>query len=135
MNKKTLIVIIFITVIFIVAMILLLPKKENTPSNTSDNLEISFHDNASTGYKWKNTISKEGIVEVTSKLDYSSCPEDVDGCGGQIIYNIKPLKEGEVTVTFEWVSTSGEPDEAYTYNIKVDNNLKISETHTKTNNY
>ena len=116
-----------ICVLIIVGVLLFIFLKEDTNDYT---LKITFSDNASTGYQWKYVLSKEDIVEITSKTDYSNCPKDVDGCGGKITFTVTPLKEGEVTINFNLTSHSDEVDETVIYNIKVDNNLKISETHT-----
>ena len=123
MNKKILLIIICVLIIGCVLLFIFLNKKDNV-------LTITFNDNASTGYKWKYVVSKEDIVKITSETDYSNCPKDVDGCGGKIIYTVTPLKEGEVTINFNLTSPHDDVDEIVIYNIKVDNNLKISETHT-----
>lgn len=125
MNKKMLLIIGCLLIIGGVLLFIFLNKDDGDKK-----LTITFNDNASTGYQWKYVLSKEDIVEITSKTDYSNCPKDVDGCGGKITFTVTPLKEGEVTINFNLTSPSDEVDETVIYNIKVDNNLKISETHT-----
>ena len=125
MNKKMLLIIGCLLIIGGVLLFIFLNKDDGDKK-----LTITFNDNASTGYQWKYVVSKEDIVKITSETDYSDCPKDVDGCGGEIIYTVTPLKEGEVTINFNLTSPSDEVDEIVIYNIKVDSNLKISETHT-----
>ena len=123
--KKTLLI--CVCFLIIVGILLFIFLKDNKKDNT---LKIVFDDNGSTGFKWHYIMNKEGIVEVSSELDYSSCPKDVDGCGGEIIFTIKPLKEGEVTINFNLTAPNDEVDKIVIYNIKVDKDLKIEETHT-----
>ena len=126
MNKKTLIVIIAIVILFLVAIFILLPMGKKK----KDTLTIKFPDNGSTGYSWKYVVDKEGMVEVSSEKDYSNCPKDVDGCGGTIIFTVKALKEGKATVTFNLTSPSNEIDRTVIYDLTIHDDLGISETHT-----
>ena len=94
--------------------------------------EITLPDSASSGYKWSDELSEKGIVEVTSKTDYSSCPKNTDGCSGKQIYTLKALKPGSVTLTLTYAFFDDSKDrEKYKaiYEITVDDDLKITETH------
>lgn len=103
-------------------------NNSGTPSKEANELKISFYDNTSTGTFWEYTMDDESIVEVTHITDYSGC-EGQDGCGGSIIYTVKPLKAGKTTIEFKWVSHSGELREDAIYEIEVSEDLKITETH------
>ena len=94
------------------------------------NLTIKLTSNPTTGYDWGYTISTIDIIEMTD--DYiSDCDDNQDGCGGKNIYTIKPLKEGKTSITFNYRSTyeKGVPEETIVYDVVVDKNLNISETH------
>ena len=126
MNKKTIIIVAVIIIIAIVALLFFLRKPKS-------GLEISLYDNGSTGYYWEYKIDNTDIIEVADKVsDYSNCPKDTVGCGGKMIFRIKPLKEGNATIIFTLTSFRGDTSGTVTYNIKVSKDLKISETHTAT---
>lgn len=97
----------------------------------SESLKISLYSNSSTGYSWSYTVSDEDIISISRSYDNSGCPEDVEGCGGQDVYTIKGLKPGKVTLTMEYkfaVEGEGETETAI-YEITVNDDLSISETH------
>ena len=93
--------------------------------------EISLYENGSTGYNWSYNVDKEGIVEISSNYDNSGCDQDSDGCGGQRIYTIKALKSGKTTLTLKYsrFNDSDNPDKTAIYEITVDKDLNITETH------
>ena len=94
--------------------------------------EISLDENASTGYQWKKKIKKNGIVDLTFKSDYSNCEKNVDGCSGKRIYTLKALKSGTVrlTLTYSFINdNTNKTTKTAIYEIKVDDDLNISETH------
>lgn len=99
--------------------------------NGKNELVLSYYDNTSTGSYWQEKVDKEGIVEVSKKSDYSNCPTNSEKCSGHIIYTIKPIKAGNVQVTFEWLRYNGDVAKRAIYNIIVTNDLKITETHTE----
>ena len=103
-------------------------------NNDDSTYEIVLEENGSTGYHWSEELSEEGIVELTSKDDYSECPKDVAGCSGKRIYTLKALKPGTVTLTLTYTFLDGneKPSEIALYKITVDDDLKISETHSGT---
>lgn len=94
---------------------------------------ITLYENPSTGYEWKYTMDKSGIVELESK-DFKADPvePDVTGLGGQMIWNFKGVKEGETKVTFKY--SRGEAEEASktkVYTLKVDKNLNVTVSENK----
>lgn len=54
---------------------------------------------------WEYDLTNEGVVTITKNYDYGSCSVDADGCSvGFNVYTIRPLKEGEVTINFRYIS-------------------------------
>lgn len=88
---------------------------------------IELDSNPSTGYIWGYSMKDESLLEI-ERAYKSDCDDNsqIDGCGGKDIYTIKGKKEGEDTITFEYVK--GEPqknDKRVTYKVKVDKDLKV----------
>lgn len=106
-------------------------KKEQ---NDSNRLKISLYSNASTGYSWSYTVSNEDIISISKYYDNSGCAKDVVGCGGNDVFTIKGLKPGKVTLSMKYAFV--DPDERETktaiYEITVNDDLSISETHSGT---
>lgn len=94
-------------------------------------LKIELYENSSTGYNWTKEINKPDIIEIKESSDYSNCPDDVVGCGGKRIYEIKGLKEGKVilTLNYSFLGRMENDVETAVYEITVDKNLNITETH------
>lgn len=104
----------------------------NNYNNTKKSyLEIKLYDNSSTGYKWKTKVSNKGIVNIESYSDYSNCPRDVDGCGGEKIFTISSVQPGHTTVEFQYVGPDEEIDKIIVYEIIVDDKYTIHEKNTK----
>lgn len=96
-------------------------------SSYEEEAVVEFDSNPSTGYIWSYNIKDEGLIEVERSYE-SDCGNDsqTDECGGKDIYTIKGKKEGEDTITFEYIK--GEPqkkDKRVSYKVKVDKDLKI----------
>ena len=120
MDKKILITVgVCIVILVGVYFLVLRPKKE---------LKISFVDNGSTGNSWSYKVSEPGYIEINEDTDYSGCGNRA-GCSGKIIYTVKPLKSGNVTITFEWINIHGDVEKNAIYNLNISEDLKIKETH------
>lgn len=103
-------------------------KKQEEHNNI---FEISLMDNSSTGYSWKYELSEEGIIDVTYGSDYSKCPKENEGCTGRRVYTIKALKPGKVklSLTYSFVEPDKYKKKTAIYEITVNDDLTISETH------
>ena len=101
----------------------------NYTDTKKTSFQIKLPDNASTGYRWEYNFSKKGIVNVTSKTDYSNCPPDVDGCGGHRIFTVSSLKPGKTELELDYIGTDNLTDEKVIYNIIVDEEYIIHEKH------
>lgn len=99
-------------------------------NNNTKELKINLYSNSSTGYEWTYKVSNEDIIKI-SKSYKTNCPSDVSGCGGENVYTIKPLKEGKTTITFKYARSweQSEYDLDAIYEIEVDKDLNINETH------
>ncbi len=127
-NKKAIIISCVVILVLLVGIcIALLFNNKNQGSTMS----IEFYDNSSMGNSWKYYIDNIDIISINSKTDYSECG-DQDGCGGKIIYTIKPLKPGKVKIDFKWMSIDDKSQEDAVYELTIDNNLSISEKHSGT---
>ena len=96
-----------------------------------DTFKFKLASNASTGYSWDYELSKEEIVDVSYVYDDSNCNKNVVGCGGQNVYTVKALKPGKVklSLTYSFVGTDAKDNKTATYEITVNDDLTISETH------
>ncbi len=103
----------------------------SSKNKSAESFEISLYDNSSTGYYWSYDIDNKGIVDIAESSDYSKCPSDVDGCGGEKIYKVKALKSGKVRLSLEYKSSAHSDYETKTavYDITVNKDLSITESH------
>ena len=92
-------------------------------------INIMLDDNASTGYRWEYSLSNKGIVDVDESYDYSRCPLDVDGCGGYAVFTIKSMKPGHTKLELTYKNYDDLLDRKVIYDIYVDDNYIIHETH------
>ncbi len=126
--KKKKAILILIAIITCLCLVGCGDKKEE--EKKEDVLKISLYDNSSTGYTWSYTVSEEDIIEISETTDYSNCPPDVAGCGGKKIYTIKGLKPDKTTLSLDYTSIPhGNTDKTAVYEITVDKDLNITETH------
>lgn len=100
--------------------------KKNEKHDNS--FEVSLYTNSSAQITWKYKLSEDDIVDVSYKYDNSGCDSQALGCGGQGRYTIKALNPGKVKLTFECTGICMDM-ENMVYEITVDDDLKISETH------
>ena len=92
---------------------------------------IELESNATTGYAWEYTISKETIAKVV-KNEYIE-PENTEGMvgvPGKQLFVFEGLKEGEVEIHFiykrPWEETPSLGGEGLVYKLKVDKDLNIT---------
>lgn len=97
--------------------------QENT-INLSEkyNYVLTLNENASTGYRWKYTISAPSIVEVISE-SYSEPIDGKVGSSGTRTFKIQAKNAGKAVITFQLVR-SGSEDSAQTYVLNI--NVKAS---------
>lgn len=113
---------------------LLLNNKKYTNTNKTS-IEIKLYDNSSTGYRWEYEVSNKDIVEVEAKSDYGDCPKDIVGCGGYRIFKIKSLRPGKTKVRLKYLDCNDKVDRTMVYDIYVDHNYIIHETHKEKKKY
>lgn len=93
---------------------------------------MKLHNNDSTGYKWEYEVSDETIIKIETNYE-DEREEKVERCSGFDVHKITPLKEGKTTITFIFSHLNeDEPSYDATYEITVDKNFNISETHSGT---
>lgn len=97
-------------------------KKDDKKSFT-----VTLESNASARRSWNYNLSDEGIVKILISSDKSHCEPDSYGCGTKILYKVTALKPGNVTLTFE--RKDRDYNDKIIYDIIVDDDLSISETH------
>ncbi len=90
--------------------------------------KIELDSNPSTGFDWHYEITNQ-IVDIERDYDDSNCKEGILGCGGKTIYTLTPLKKGKTTIEFKYCRQYQEPCIKATYEINIDKNLNITETH------
>lgn len=128
MKKK---ILSFIVVILIIG---LTGCKLGTNKKKGDSFEVSLYKNSSARVDWNYKLSEEDIVDVKYTYDNSGCAPDAEGCGGQAIYTVTALKPGKVELIFECSNKGMCPMDKITYEITVNDDLSISETHNEINN-
>ena len=119
---KKFLIIIPILIIIIIG-IIFITDCDDTPRYT-----IELDSNPSTGYDWHYEITNQ-IVDIERFYDDSNCKEGILGCGGKTIYTLTPLKKGTTTIDFKYCRNYQEPCIKATYEINIDKNLNITETH------
>ena len=130
MKKIFLSLIAVFSIIAILALIALTYCKPKETEKHGDSFNVSLYTNSSALINWNYKLSKVGIVEVSYNYDNSGCDPQADGCGGQRIYTVTALKPGKVKLTFECANAGMcEPMEDMVYEITVNDDLSISETH------
>lgn len=95
-----------------------------------ESFKVSLVKNSSARIDWDYKLSQEGIVDVSYSYDNSKCESNASGCGGTAIYTITALKPGKVELTFECAGIC-EPLKNTVYEITVNDDLSISETHSE----
>lgn len=90
--------------------------------------KIELDSNPSTGYDWHYEITNN-IIDFERNYDDSNCKEGILGCGGKTIYTLTPLKKGTTTVEFKYCRGYQEPCIKAIYEITIDKDLNITETH------
>ena len=104
--------------------------KTKTKEEHIDSFSVSLYTNRSAQIDWNYKLSKDDIVKVSYIYDTSGCDSKAVGCGGHGIYTITALKPGKVKLTFECANEGMcEPMENLVYEITVNDDLSISETH------
>ena len=107
-------------------------KKEDTKFVVGDTLDIKLDSNPSTGYEWSYEMTGDDIIVIANRYEEDINCSELDGCSGKEIYTISSVGEGKVNLKFIYYRP--ESSDPYTlvadYEITIDNNLKISETHT-----
>ena len=110
-------------------------KEESNNNNTNvvtagDSIDIKLDSNSSTGYSWTYDLSGDDVVTLTHSYEEGENCEGLDGCGGQEIFTVTATGAGEVEFNLSYVSVTGETT-AYeaNYIITIDDDLKITETH------
>lgn len=91
-------------------------------SRGSKEFNISLKGNPTTGYTWSYLLSEAGIIEEVSNT-YLAAKNDKDivGVGGVYNFIFKPLKKGEVELTFNYTrSWEEKPIQSVIYKIMVD---------------
>ena len=132
MNNKNIVIIIIVSLIIVLGIIIsliLLNKKKPIIKNPKE-LELTYEISAGIPFKWDFEIEDEDVVQFVRS--YVVKDENVGGLvGGKITRNyvFKGLKEGETSVTFKFVSITGEHEDGLheKHIIKVDKDLNISE--------
>ena len=123
---------IVLSLLAIITVISLTGCKTKQKEKHGDSFEVSLYTNSSALINWNYKLSKDGIVDVSSVYDNSSCDTQADGCGGKTIYTVTALTPGSVKLTFECANGDMcEPLKNTVYEITVNDDLSISETHTE----
>ena len=96
---------------------------ESSNDHADKVFEIQLEGNITTGYEWNYSMDQEGIVEeVSAEYVQDPADKDIDGAGGTYIYEFSGLKEGDVTLTFEYAQPweDVEPAQTVVYELHVD---------------
>lgn len=76
------------------------------------------------GYSWIYDMDKEGVLALSTREDV---PE-ADGAKGNTMFIFEPVGEGEVLVTFSYLTGAGEKVKTVKYSVVVDENYKYTAT-------
>lgn len=99
-----------------------------TGCKTKSVYKIELDSNPSTGYDWHYEMTNN-IINLEKEYDDSNCKEGILGCGGKTIYTLTPLKKGKTTIEFKYCRQYHEPCIKAIYEINIDKELNITETH------
>ncbi|MBR3524081.1 MAG: protease inhibitor I42 family protein [Bacilli bacterium] len=107
-------------------------KEKPAPATAGESLDIKLESNPSTGYSWTYELEGDNVVVLTSKYEEGENCEDRDGCPGYEIFTVTATAPGHVN--FKLIYTFAESDDSNAleadYDITIDKDLKITETHT-----
>ena len=120
-------VVLLISVFLITGCALFDNKKQEEHDNE---FEVKISENSSAAEQVKYEVGGNGVVEVNERYDGGTCSSDAEGCGGSKVYIIKGVKEGKTKIIFT-KTVKGKTTNKITYNIEVDKNLNIKESHTE----
>ena len=111
-------------------------KENNNNNNNSneaelvgDSLDIKLETNSSTGYSWTYDLAGDDIVILSNTYEEGKNCEGLDGCAGYEIYTVTALKPGNITLTLTYANINNEILYENKYDITIDKDLKIQETH------
>ena len=99
-----------------------------TSASTPGTYTVTLEGNGTTGYEWTYTMSEEGIVKETAADSKYEGSDGMTGAPSTYTWTFEALKEGTVTLTYEYARSweTVEPAETNTYTLTVDKDLQIS---------
>lgn len=115
-------------------------KKDNgeTNKNTNTNGEeiiLKLASNPSTGYTWTYEITGDDAIAMSYSYE-DNCAEGMVGCSGNEVYVVKATAPGFVTLSFKysrpWEENQDVSELTAIYELVIDENLSITETHSGT---
>ncbi len=128
LNKKLLVILIFIFVITAGIVILINANLEKETSSSINNV-ISLEENPTTGFMWQYIIKNTNIVKVTSDTyTENTNNENIVGAGGIHTWYLEGLKQGSTLVEFDlyrpWEGIENSVD-TIEFSVEVASDLKI----------
>lgn len=128
MKKKIVIILVIVLVILCIVIIHGFRRKGLYSSNIkpkNGEFEIIQKTNGGVPYKWEYSISNNNVEYINSYSQDKYKDKQLAGGPVEIHYIFKGLKQGESTITFNYVSiTNNSIDKTIKYKIIVDENLK-----------
>ncbi|SRR5574344_1050478 len=121
-NKNTIIKIAFVVILLaVIGVIIAILSRGKT-------ISIRLEGNATTGYEWKCTANKEGILKQVGD-SYTTDDKNVVGSSGVWTYKFKGLKAGRVVLNCDYQRSFEENSTIKTeiYILEVDKDLSIKE--------
>lgn len=106
-------------------------KEKPVPATAGESLDIKLESNSSTGYSWTYELEGDDVVVLTSKYEEGENCEGRVGCPGYEIFTVTATAPGHVkfNLTYSFVDKADSNNLTANYDITIDKNLKITETH------
>ena len=104
-------------------------KKKEKKAVAGDTLDIKLDENSSAGYSWTYELDGDDVVVISNSFEPGENCGDNDGCPGYEIFTITATAPGEVTLTLTYKYHDGTTEDELVYNISIDKDLRITETH------
>lgn len=103
------------------------PRGSVIDNKLDEMVKITVYTNGGVPQKWRYTISEPSALEYYDMISYNEAPGE-EGGPVKLEYYFKPLKEGNVSVLFEYynfVDDDQPVTKAVEYNVSIDKDLKF----------
>lgn len=90
-------------------------------------LSIVLEENGSTGFRWNQTVSQDGVIELTEDKNISHADKNITGVPTTRVFTFKPVAEGKTVLSFSYErSWENEPIRVVKISVEVNSDMTIN---------